>query len=94
MPVLSCSCRVQVLRLATGDRILTMPQIKAMIGPAKLSHVSPATVPHAGIIHVSGSELGRAPAVASWLQTRRPQAAAVLKPCFHKYVEHMLDYIR
>ena len=70
------------------------PQMKAMFEPENLSNASPATVSRAGIIYVSDSELGWAPVVASWLQTRRPQEAAALKPCFDKYVEHMLDYIR
>ena len=83
-----------VLTLANGDRILMTPQMKAMFETENLSNASPATVSRAGIIYVSDSELGWAPAVATWLQTRRPQEAAALKPCFDKYTQHMLDNTR
>ena len=85
---------MQVLTLANGDRILMTPQMKAIFEPENLSNASPATVSRAGIIYVSETELGWQPVVASWLQTRRPQEAAALKPCFDKYVERMLDYVR
>ncbi|KAK9865923.1 hypothetical protein WJX84_001850 [Apatococcus fuscideae] len=84
----------KVLTLANGDRILMTPQMKAIFEPENLSNASPATVSRAGIIYVSETELGWQPVVASWLQTRRPQEAAALKPCFDKYVERMLDYVR
>lgn len=84
----------QVLTLANGDRILMTPQMKAIFEPENLSNASPATVSRAGIIYVSETELGWQPVVASWLQTRRAQEAAALKPCFDKYVERMLDYVR
>ncbi len=84
----------KVLTLANGDRILMTPQMKAMFEPENLSNASPATVSRAGIIYVSDSELGWGPVVASWLQTRRPAEAAALKPCFDKYVERVLDFIR
>ena len=84
----------KVLTLANGDRILMTPQMKAMFEPENLSNASPATVSRAGIIYVSDSELGWGPVVASWLQTRRPAEAAALKPCFDKYVERVLEFIR
>ena len=86
---------MQALTLAGGNPILTTHPTKAMCGPANLSIVCPATaMPRGGTIHAPGSERGWAPAVASWLQSRRPQEAAALKPCFDKYVEHMLHYTR
>jgi hypothetical protein len=53
-----------------------------------------SAVSRAGIIYVSDSELGWQPVVASWLQTRPEKEATVLKPCFDKFVDPLLDYIR
>lgn len=43
---------------------------------------------------MSGSELGWAPVVASWLAARSEREAAALRPCFDKYVAATLDYVR
>jgi hypothetical protein len=69
-------------------------QMKAFFEPENLNNASPATVSRAGIIYVSESELGWQPIVASWLQARKATEAAVLQPCFERYVNHMLDFIR
>ena len=85
---------VQVLTLANGDRILMTPQMKAFFEPENLSNASPATVSRAGIIYVSNIELGWGPLAASWLQARRPAEAALLQPCFDKYIGRALDFVR
>ena len=85
---------VQVLTLANGDRILMTPQMKAFFEPENLSNASPATVSRAGIIYVSNVELGWGPLAASWLQARRPAEAALLQPCFDKYIGRALDFVR
>lgn len=84
----------KVLTLANGDRILMSPAMKAFFEPENLANASPATVSRAGIIYVSDTELGWEPVVKSWLQRRDPTEAAALEPCFPKYVQRMLDYIR
>ena len=48
----------------------------------------------AGIIYVSDSELGWQPVVESWLQKLKESEAAALRPCFAKFVGHMLDFVR
>ena len=83
-----------MLTLASGDRILMTPQMKAMFEPENLANASPATVSRAGIIYVSDSELGWQPVVASWLAARPEREAAALRPCFDKYVAQLLDHIR
>jgi dynein heavy chain len=84
----------QVLTLANGDRILMTAQMRAFFEPENLNSASPATVSRAGIIYISDTDLGWQPVVASWLQARKPNEAALLQPCFDKYVEHMLQYLR
>ncbi|KAI3432720.1 hypothetical protein D9Q98_004263 [Chlorella vulgaris] len=84
----------KVLTLANGDRIQMTPHMKALFEPENLANASPATVSRAGIIYVSGSELGWAPVVASWLAARSEREAAALRPCFDKYVAATLDYVR
>ena len=83
-----------MLTLANGDRILMTGQMKAFFEPENLNNASPATVSRAGIIYVSDSELGWQPIVASWLQGRKATEAVVFQPCFERYVDHMLDFIR
>jgi dynein heavy chain, axonemal len=84
----------KVLTLANGDRILMTPQMKAVFEPDNLMNASPATVSRAGIIYVSDTELGWEPGVKSWLQRREAHEATGLQPCFDKYVQRMLDFIR
>ena len=83
-----------MLTLANGDRILMTPQMKAFFEPENLANASPATVSRAGIIYVSDVELGWGPLAASWLQGRRPAEAALLQPCFDKFVGRALDFVR
>jgi dynein heavy chain len=83
-----------VLTLANGDRIPMIGQMKAMFEPENLANASPATVSRAGIIYISETELGWEPVVQSWLEKRRPAEAALLKPCFAKYVGEMLQFVR
>ena len=85
---------MQVLTLANGDRILMTPQMKAMFEAENLNNASPATVSRAGIIYVSSTELGWAPVVASWLQTRPAAEAEALRPLFDRLVDPMLDFVR
>ncbi|KAK9794950.1 hypothetical protein WJX73_010224 [Symbiochloris irregularis] len=84
----------KVLTLANGDRILMTPQMKAVFEPENLANASPATISRAGIIYVSDSELGWAPVVKSWCQARPAAVTSVLEPCFEKYVQPVLDFIR
>lgn len=84
----------QVLTLANGDRILMTPNMKAVFEPENLANASPATISRAGIIYVSDTELGWGPVVASWCQARPAAVTSILKPCFDKYVQPTLDYIR
>ncbi|CAL8466542.1 g6078 [Coccomyxa elongata] len=84
----------KVLTLANGDRILMTGQMKAFFEPENLNNASPATVSRAGIIYVSDTELGWQPMVASWLKARKPAEAVLLQPCFDRYVDAMLSYIR
>ena len=83
-----------MLTLANGDRILMTPQMKAMFEAENLNNASPATVSRAGIIYVGATELGWAPVVASWLQTRPPAEAEALRPLFDRLVDPMLDFVR
>eukprot|EP00898_Chlorokybus_atmophyticus_P005691 jgi/Chlat1/6122/Chrsp409S05665 len=84
----------KVLTLANGDRIPMISAMKAIFEPENLSNASPATVSRAGIIYVSESELGWKPVAQSWLETRRPAEAALLRPCFDKFVASALDFTK
>lgn len=93
--MLSCAPRTpQVLTLANGDRILMTPAMKAFFEPENLANASPATVSRAGIIYVSDTELGWEPVAKSWLQKKDPNHAAALQPCFDRFVNKMLDFVR
>ena len=83
---------LQVLTLANGDRILMTPQMKAIFEAENLNNASPATVSRAGIIYVPGSDLGYAPIIASWLNGCAD--ADALRPCFDKYTDSVLDFVR
>jgi dynein heavy chain len=80
----------KVLTLANGDRVQMSGTMKAMFEPENLNNASPATVSRAGIIYVSDSELGWNPLVNSWLDTRRPQEAALLRPFFVTYIDALI----
>ena len=85
----------KVLTLANGDRVqMLMPNMKAFFEPENLNNASPATVSRAGIIYVSDVELGWRPPVDSWLETRRAPERELLKPCFDKYVNELLRFVR
>ena len=55
------------------------PAMKLVFEAENLANASPATVSRAGIIYVSGEELGWRPVAASWLAARRPAEAAALR---------------
>ena len=74
----------KLLTLANGDRIMMGATMKMCFEPENLLNASPATVSRAGIIYVSDSVLGWVPPVATWLESRRPQEAKVLKEFFDK----------
>jgi len=84
----------KVLTLANGDRILMTPAMKAFFEPENLANASPATVSRAGIIYVSDTELGWEPVVKSWLKSKEAPHAAGLQPCFERFVNKVLDFIR
>ena len=84
----------KVLTLANGDRIRMSESMKAMFEPENLNNASPATVSRAGIIFVSETELGWKPVVDSWLETRSKSEADALRPCFDKYIDMCVDFIR
>uniref|UniRef100_A0A7S0KFC3 AAA+ ATPase domain-containing protein n=1 Tax=Micromonas pusilla TaxID=38833 RepID=A0A7S0KFC3_MICPS len=83
----------KVLTLANGDRVQMSGMMKAMFEPENLNNASPATVSRAGIIYVSETELGWKPLVASWLDKRRKQESALLKPMFDKYIDPIIHFI-
>ena len=83
----------KVLTLANGDRVQMSGMMKAMFEPENLNNASPATVSRAGIIYVSETELGWKPLVASWLDKRRKQESALLKPMFEKYIDPIIHFI-
>lgn len=85
---------MQVLTLANGDRILMSSAMKAFFEPENLANASPATVSRAGIIYVSDTELGWKPVSKSWLDKKDPAHAAALVPCFERFVEKTLDFLR
>jgi len=84
----------KVLTLANGDRVQMSGTMKAMFEPENLNNASPATVSRAGIIYVSETELTWKPLVASWLDTRRPQEAAMLRPFFDRYIDPLCMLIK
>jgi len=84
----------KVLTLANGDRVQMSGTMKAMFEPENLNNASPATVSRAGIIYVSETELGWVPLVDSWLDTRRKAEAEMLRLCFDKYVDGLLQVMR
>ena len=83
----------KVLTLANGDRVQMSGLMKAFFEPENLNNASPATVSRAGIIYVSETELGWKPLVASWLDKRRKQESALLKPLFEKYIDPITHFI-
>ena len=84
----------KLLTLANGDRIMMGATMKMCFEPDNLLNASPATVSRAGIIYVSDTILGWAPPVASWLQTRREQEAAMLKPFFDDIGGTMIEWMK
>eukprot|EP00741_Cyanophora_paradoxa_P017811 tig00021017_g17202.t1 len=83
----------KLLTLANGDRIPMSNLMKLMFEVENLNNASPATVSRAGIIYISESELGWKPPVESWLATRRPPEAQLLRAFFEKYVDEMLRFM-
>lgn len=84
----------KVLTLANGDRVLMTPHMRLIFEPENLNNASPATVSRAGIIYMSSTELGWTPVVESWLKSRPERDAALLRPCFDKFVTPVLDFMR
>ena len=84
----------KLLTLANGDRIMMGATMKMCFEPDNLLNASPATVSRAGIIYVSESILGWWPPVVSWLETRRDQEQAQLKPLFDTVGRGIIEAIR
>ena len=83
----------RVLTLANGDRIPMTSSMKALFECENLNNASPATVSRAGIICVTGSELGWEPVVESWLGGRRLTEAAALRPLFGAVLPKVLAWL-
>jgi dynein heavy chain, axonemal len=84
----------KVLTLANGDRVLMTQHMRLIFEPENLNNASPATVSRAGIIYMSSTELGWSPVVQSWLQARPEREAALLRPCFDRFVAPVLEFIK
>ena len=84
----------RLLTLANGDRISMTNLMKLMFEPENLNNASPATVSRAGIIYVSETELGWHPLVDSWISKLTSQEREQLRPCFTKFVQPLLDFIK
>lgn len=84
----------RVLTLANGDRVPMASHMKLLFEVEHLANASPATVSRAGIIYLSGSELGWRPLVSSWLASKRPAEAAALAPLFERVVPAALAWLR
>ena len=83
----------KLLTLANGDRIPMIPNVKAMFENENLNNASPATVSRAGIIFVSGSDLGWKPILEAWIAGRREAERPMLQAIADKYIDGLLDCI-
>jgi len=60
----------KLLTLANGDRVPMTDNVRLLFEVENLANASPATVSRAGIVYVSGTDLGYAPLVQAWLRRR------------------------
>ena len=60
------------------------PNVKLMFENENLNNASPATVSRAGIIFVSGTDLGWKPIIEAWVAKRREAERNLLAPIFEK----------
>eukprot|EP00928_Gymnodinium_smaydae_P021973 TRINITY_DN18608_c0_g3_i2.p1 TRINITY_DN18608_c0_g3~~TRINITY_DN18608_c0_g3_i2.p1 ORF type:complete len:2564 (-),score=332.72 TRINITY_DN18608_c0_g3_i2:161-7795(-) len=82
----------KILTLANNDRIPMTDNCRIVFEVEDLRNASPATVSRAGIIYVSGSDLGWEPFVESWLKQRldmgpsRVAEVEVMRPLFSEWL--------
>lgn len=86
---------VQVLTLASNERIALTPSMRLLFEVSNLRSATPATVSRAGILYINPTDLGWNPYVASWIDTRRSATEkAALVVLFEKYVSVCMEALR
>lgn len=86
---------LQVLTLASNERIALTPSMRLLFEISNLRSATPATVSRAGILYINPTDLGWHPYVASWIKTRNNETEkAALLVLFEKYVPVCLDALK
>ena len=84
----------KMLTCANGDRIPMLHSMKLLFEPENLNNASPATVSRAGIIFVSGLDLGWQPMVQAWLKRRENVSErTTLKELFDKFLMPCEEFV-
>ena len=65
---------LQVLTLASNERIPLNPSMRLIFEISHLKTATPATVSRAGILYLNASDIGWAPMVQSWIDSREIQS--------------------
>ena len=76
----------KILTLANGDRIPMTDNVKLLFETEDLNNASPATVSRAGIIYISGSDLGWSPVLDAWIASQQDAAALIFRDLFDTFV--------
>lgn len=86
---------LQVLTLASNERIALTPSMRLLFEISNLRSATPATVSRAGILYINPTDLGWNPYVASWIDTRKNATEkAALVVLFEKYVSVCIEAIK
>lgn len=82
----------RMLTLANNERIpMLRPNCTLLFELSELTHASPAIVSRAGVVHVSPSDLGYKPLLASFLAKREERAS--LAPLFERMLGGFLSVV-
>ena len=85
----------KMLTLASNERIPLTGSMRLLLEINHMNHCSPATVSRGGVIYINTEDVGWAPVVESWLQTREAREyIPILSEFFDRYTDETLDYVR